>query len=89
MKKLTVLVTVAGMFTLIACGPSAAEKAAKEKAKQDSIASYVMAAKVQATADSTAKYNDDMKSKMAADSAAHAKKSVKGKAAKKHHKKKK
>lgn len=29
---------VAGMFTFVACGPSAEEKAAAEKATQDSIA---------------------------------------------------
>jgi len=39
MKKILTLVAVAGMFTFYACGPSAEEKAAKEKAKQDSIAS--------------------------------------------------
>ena len=90
MKKSITLVAVAGMFTFVACGPSAEEKAAKEKAKQDSIAAYVMAAKVQATADSTAKYDADMKSKMAADSVAKAEKPVKGKGktAKKHKKKK-
>lgn len=38
MKKLLSLLVVAGLATLIACGPSAEEKAAKEKAKQDSIA---------------------------------------------------
>ena len=35
MKKLVQLLVVAGMFSFIACGPSASEKA--EKAKQDSI----------------------------------------------------
>ncbi len=29
---------VAGMFAMVSCGPSAEEKAAAEKAKQDSIA---------------------------------------------------
>ncbi len=38
MKKLTSFLLVAGMFTFFACGPSAEEKAAMEKAKQDSIA---------------------------------------------------
>ncbi len=38
MKKLFSLFVIAGMAALIACGPSAEEKAAKEKAKQDSIA---------------------------------------------------
>ncbi len=62
MKKLLTLVAVAGMFTFVACGPSAEEKAAKEKAQQDSIAAVEAAkaaeeaAKAQATADSTAAY---------------------------------
>ena len=89
MKKILSLVAVAVTITLVACGPSAAEKAAKEKAKQDSIAAYATAVKVQATADSTAKYEADMKSKMAADSVAKVEKHVKGKGAKKHSKKKK
>jgi hypothetical protein len=38
MKKLFTLIAVAGMFAFSACGPSAEEKAAMEKAKQDSIA---------------------------------------------------
>jgi hypothetical protein len=38
MKKLLSLVVVAGLAALVACGPSAEEKAAAEKAKQDSIA---------------------------------------------------
>ncbi|MCK9611457.1 MAG: hypothetical protein PHR81_03915 [Bacteroidales bacterium] len=38
MKKLFSVLLIAGMATLIACGPSAEEKAAAEKAKQDSIA---------------------------------------------------
>jgi hypothetical protein len=38
MKKLFTLVAAASMFTFVACGPSAEEKAAMEKAKQDSIA---------------------------------------------------
>jgi hypothetical protein len=38
MKKLFTLIVAASMVSLIACGPSAEEKAAKEKAKQDSIA---------------------------------------------------
>ena len=62
MKKLFTLVAVAGMFTFTACGPSAEEKAAMEKAKQDSIAAVeaanaaAEAAKAQAIADSTAAY---------------------------------
>ena len=38
MKKIFFLFFVAGMFSLISCGPSAEELAAAEKAKQDSIA---------------------------------------------------
>jgi hypothetical protein len=37
MKKLITLVAVAGMFAFTACGPSAEEKAAMDKARQDSI----------------------------------------------------
>ena len=63
MKKLFTLVAVAGMFTFVACGPSAEEKAAAEKAKQDSIAAVEAAvaaeeaAKAQAIADSTAAFS--------------------------------
>lgn len=62
MKKVLTLVAVAGMFSFVACGPSAEEIAAKEKAKQDSIAAVEAAkaaeeaAKAQAAADSTAAY---------------------------------
>ena len=45
MKKVFTLVAAASMFTFVACGPSAEEKAAKEKATQDSVAA-VEAAKV-------------------------------------------
>ncbi|HRY33834.1 MAG TPA: hypothetical protein P5531_12780 [Bacteroidales bacterium] len=38
MKKVAAVLFVAGMFAFFACGPSAEEKAAMEKAKQDSIA---------------------------------------------------
>lgn len=37
MKKLFSLLVIAGMVAFVACGPSAEEKAAAEKAKQDSI----------------------------------------------------
>ena len=60
MKKVITLVAVAGMFTFVACGPSAEEKAAKEKQVADSIAAdanaKAMEAKAKATADSTAAY---------------------------------
>ncbi len=38
MKKVLSLIAIAAMTTLVACGPSAEEKAAAEKVKQDSIA---------------------------------------------------
>ena len=38
MKRIYYLILSAGIISLIACGPSAEEKAAAEKAKQDSIA---------------------------------------------------
>lgn len=38
MKRFTYMILSVGMMGLIACGPSAEEKAAAEKAKQDSIA---------------------------------------------------
>ncbi len=62
MKKLFTLVAVASISALVACGPSAEEKAAAEKAKQDSIAAVdaakaaEAAAKEQAMNDSIAAY---------------------------------
>ncbi len=38
MKKVLGILALAGMVAIVACGPSAEELAAKEKAKQDSIA---------------------------------------------------
>ncbi len=61
MKKLFTLVAVASI-SLVACGPSAAEKEAMEKAKQDSIKAYEeaeaakAAAEAQRIADSTASF---------------------------------
>ena len=59
MKKVLSLIAIAAMTTLVACGPSAEEKAAAEKAKQDSIVAAEAAiaeaeAEAQATADSIA-----------------------------------
>lgn len=54
MKKLFTLVAVASM-TLVACGPSAEEKAAMEKAKQDSIKAYEEAEAAKAAAAEQAK----------------------------------
>jgi hypothetical protein len=45
MKKLFAFFLFAGMMSFIACGPSAEEKAAKEKAIQDSIAAVQEQAK--------------------------------------------
>ena len=44
MKKTLTLIAIAGMFSFYACGPSAEQKAAAEKAKQDSIAAAEAAA---------------------------------------------
>ncbi len=63
MKKVFTLVAVASMFTFVACGPSAEEKAAKEKAINDSIAAVDAAkaaeeaVKAQAITDSTNAFN--------------------------------
>lgn len=75
MKKLFTLVIAGGMMAFYACGPSAEEIAAKEKAKQDSIhradsiAAAEAAAKEQARQDSIAAAEAEMKAKAAADSA--------------------
>ncbi len=71
MKKVLTLVAFAGMVTFVACGPSAEEKAAMEKKKQDSIAmvekakadsvSAAMAKMEQAKQDSIAKAMEQMK----------------------------
>ena len=86
MKKVFTLVAVAGLFTTVACGPSAEEMAAKAKATADSIAAVESAkaaeeaAKMQAAADSTAKYAEEeaAKAQAAADSAAKAEEGKKG-----------
>src|SRR4051812_1918398 len=52
MKKVLTLITIAAFTALVACGPSAEEKAAAEKARQDSI-NQAMAS--QMAADSTAR----------------------------------
>ena len=44
MKKVLFTLLAAGFITLVACGPSAEEKAAAEKAMQDSIAAAEQAA---------------------------------------------
>jgi len=59
MKKVLSIALVAGMFAIYSCGPSAEDKAAAEKAKNDSIAASEQAAQAaaqaQASMDSTAK----------------------------------
>lgn len=57
MRKLIALLMVAGMFTIVSCGPSAEEKAKMEEAKVDSPAVETPAADQTAAApaaDSTA-----------------------------------
>jgi hypothetical protein len=90
MKKVFTLVAVASMFTLVACGPSAEEKAAKEKATQDSIAAVDAAkaaeeaAKAQAITDSTNAFNaaKEAEAKRVADSVEAAKTAKGGKTVK-------
>lgn len=80
MKKLLTLVAVATLG-LVACGPSAEEKAAAEKAKQDSIAAVeaeaaaAAAAEEQRVADSVKAFEDAKAAEEAriADSIANAK----------------
>ncbi|MCW3083696.1 MAG: hypothetical protein JWP12_1062 [Bacteroidetes bacterium] len=86
MKKLFTLVAVASISALVACGPSAEEKAAAEKAKQDSIAAVdaakaaEAAAKEQAMNDSITTYTaaQEAKTKAMNDSIAAAEASKKG-----------
>ncbi len=83
MKKVFTLVAVASMFTFVACGPSAEQKAAAEKKIADSTAAYTAAeaAKAQAIADSTAAYAaaEEAKAKATADSIAAAAEAAKTK----------
>ena len=75
MKKVFTLVAVATL-SLVACGPSAEEKADAEKAKQDSIQAYndaeaaKAAAEQQRIADSTAAAAAEAAAKAVADSTA-------------------
>jgi hypothetical protein len=75
MKKLFSLLVIAGLAAMISCGPSAEEKAAKEKAKLDSIAKVEKEKKI---ADSIlmveqAKQDSIVKAKAIEDSIAKAK----------------
>ena len=67
MKKILSFLVIAGIATLVSCGPSAEEKAAVEKARQDSI----QAAMDKMTADSLASVQASAQ-KMMQDSIAHA-----------------
>jgi len=55
MKKVFSTLMIAGMFAIYACGPSAEEKAAAEKATQDSIAAAQATANTVAAGDSMQK----------------------------------
>jgi hypothetical protein len=82
MKKILSLLLIGGFAALIACGPSAEEKAAAEKMRQDSI----NAAMAQITADSLAQVNAAMMEKARQDSmamVAHADSVAQAEAAKK------
>ncbi|MEI6815575.1 MAG: hypothetical protein WCL14_03110 [Bacteroidota bacterium] len=85
MKKVLSLMLLAGMLSFYACGPSAEEKAAAEKAKADSAKAAddaAKAAKEAATQDSLAKVkateDSIAKAKAAEDSAAAKAKGGKG-----------
>jgi hypothetical protein len=64
MKKLLSVIAIAGVCTLVACGPSKEEQAKMEQARQDSIAKVV--------SDSTAAAQAAAMAKMTADSLAAA-----------------
>ena len=71
MKKVLFTLLAAGFITLVACGPSAEEKAASEKAIQDSIAQAEQAAgaiQEQAAMQDSANNMMDSTEKMAGDS---------------------
>jgi len=68
MKKSLTIVAFASMLAIVACGPSAEEKAAKENATQDSIAAVE-----KHSADSIAEAAAADQAKMAAETAEKAK----------------
>ena len=70
MKKVLSIVLAAGFVAIVACGPSAEEKATAEKAVQDSIAAAEQAAAAtQATMqDSAAMVSTDSSAMMKSDS---------------------
>jgi hypothetical protein len=65
MKKVLSLMLVAGMFAFSACGPSAEEKAAQEKAMADSIAAAEAAMKAAEEAAAQAAMQQDTAMQMA------------------------
>jgi protein involved in sex pheromone biosynthesis len=73
MKKVLSTLAVAGIIALVACGPSAEEKAAAEKAMQDSIAQAEQAAgamqEAAAMQDSANSMMDSAATKMAGEEA--------------------
>jgi hypothetical protein len=88
MKKLSITLLAAAMFSIVACGPSAEEKAAAEKATSDSLAAVEatriqdsIATAQQAQQDSIAQAmkvaEDSLKMKAMEDSLAAIKKQVK------------
>jgi hypothetical protein len=87
MKKVLSLLVIAGMFAIVACGPSAEEKAAQEKAKADSIAAVLKAdsiakadiekAKADSIAAATLKFKEDSIAAAEANKKGGAKKVVK------------
>ena len=72
MKKVLFTLLTVGFIALVACGPSAEEKAATEKAMQDSIAAAEQASGAmmeQAAMQDSANGTMESKEKMAGDSA--------------------
>ena len=70
MKKVLSIALLAGMFAFYACGPSAEEKAAADKASQDSANAAAAAAKTVAAGDSMSKAMATDSSKMNMDTTA-------------------
>jgi hypothetical protein len=70
MKKVLSTVLVASLFALVACGPSAEDKAAAEKAKNDSIAAAMAQDSMAAAAAAASNAMADTANKMMADSTA-------------------
>lgn len=60
MKKVLSIALAAGMFSIVACGPSQQETEAAEKAKQDSIAAAMAQDSMAAAAEAAAAMPDTM-----------------------------